>query len=85
MEIPQLNNLQLLCYVLAAAVSCMVTLFLKLSTVVPYDSHGTTAVAHRCLPFVTVTDGVFVWVRVRGVFAAVSYRPTRYRSRKYLV
>ena len=45
-----------------------ITPSLKLSSSLLCGSHGTNAVAHQALPFVTATDGASVCVRVRAMF-----------------
>ena len=45
-----------------------ITPSLKLSSSLLCGSHGTTAIAHRALPFVTATDGASVCVRVHAMF-----------------
>ena len=55
----------------AAAVRhvCIITPSLKLSSSLLCGSHGTTAIAHQILPFVTATDGASVLcVHVRPMF-----------------
>ena len=41
---------------------CCITRSLQHSSSLPCGSHGTTAVAHQALPFVTATDGAYVYV-----------------------
>ena len=62
METPQFNGFALLlCHVCIAS-------SIKLSSSLLCCSHGTTAVAHQALPFVTAMDGASVCVLVWAMF-----------------